>query len=210
MRLYLPRVINADVVLAAIRDGLAQLLPDETFALASTYDEANQRYLGLQQRSPNPVLDSTALLVKPSVAQAQLEADEAARKAKEAERKAQDQGGNTDPGGDTKPDKPRDSTGPAPGGDVGGGPVKPPEPPEESRPTRFFGSAKLDGCRVGREAGRIADEVLGHLTTLPGAEVEITLDVQIRIPDGINEEVVRTVSENANTLKFDQASFEKD
>ena len=63
---------------------------------------------------------------------------------------------------------------------------------------------------MGRDAGRIADEVIAHLAALPGAKVEVTLEVQVRVGEGVDDDVVRTVSENATALKFDHASFEKD
>ena len=69
---------------------------------------------------------------------------------------------------------------------------------------------KLDGARVGRDAGRIADEVLAHLAALPGAKVDVTLEVQVRVDQGVEDDVVRIVSENATALKFKHASFEKD
>jgi hypothetical protein len=52
--------------------------------------------------------------------------------------------------------------------------------------------------------------VLQHLSSLVGADVDVTLDIQIRVPDGIPENVVRTVSENSRTLKFNQYGFEKE
>jgi len=59
-------------------------------------------------------------------------------------------------------------------------------------------------------AGRIADEAIAHLAALPGAKVEVTLEVHVRVGEGVEDDVVRTVSENATALKFDHASFEKD
>ncbi len=44
----------------------------------------------------------------------------------------------------------------------------------------------------------------------PGANIEVTLEVNVRVGEGVAEDVVRTVSENATALKFDHASFEKD
>ena len=46
--------------------------------------------------------------------------------------------------------------------------------------------------------------------TLPGADVAVNLEVNVRVGEGVEEDVVRTVSENATALKFDHASFEKD
>jgi hypothetical protein len=64
---------------------------------------------------------------------------------------------------------------------------------------RFYGSVKLDSLRVGRDAGRIADEVIQHLTKLVGAEVEVTLEIQARLPDGASDKTVRDVTENGDT-----------
>jgi hypothetical protein len=89
-------------------------------------------------------------------------------------------------------------------------PDPPPTVAEPVKPTTFVGSVKLDGARVGRDAGRIGDEVIAHLAALPGATVDVTLEVHVRVGDGVDDDVVRTVSENASALNFDHASFEKD
>jgi hypothetical protein len=61
---------------------------------------------------------------------------------------------------------------------------------------------------VGRDAGTIAQEVIAHLTSLIGSKVEITLDITATIPDGVPGDVVRIVTENCRTLKFDTHGFE--
>jgi hypothetical protein len=67
---------------------------------------------------------------------------------------------------------------------------------------------KLNPHRVGRDAGKIAEEIVQHLALQPGATVEVTLEIQARMPDGAPEKVVRVVTENARTLKFTTHSFE--
>ena len=37
-----------------------------------------------------------------------------------------------------------------------------------------------------------------------------TLEVHVRVPEGVKQDVVRIVSENANALKFEHASFERE
>jgi hypothetical protein len=74
---------------------------------------------------------------------------------------------------------------------------------------RFHGSVSLDPARTGRDAGRIADEVLSHLTPLKGARVTVTLEIQAEAPDGVPENVARTVNENCKTLKFRDSGFEE-
>jgi hypothetical protein len=90
--------------------------------------------------------------------------------------------------------------------DAGAGLIPP--PPPAMPPDLFVGSVRLDGNRIGRDAGRIAEEVIQHLSTLPGADVEVTLEIRVRVPGGIKIEVIRTVTENANALKFSSHSFE--
>src|SRR5690606_16573364 len=72
----------------------------------------------------------------------------------------------------------------------------------EGKPTRFHGTVALDPTVLGRQAGRIADEVLAHLRGLVGAQALVTLEIRVDVPGGIPEDVVRIVRENCNTLKF--------
>jgi hypothetical protein len=69
---------------------------------------------------------------------------------------------------------------------------------------------ELNPTRVGRDAGRIAEEVISHLAGLVGATVTVTLEIDADIPDGAPENVVRTVTENSRTLKFSSQGFEED
>lgn len=64
--------------------------------------------------------------------------------------------------------------------------------------------------RVGRDAGRIADEVIVHLTGLVGARVKITLEIEAEIPSGTPDNVVRTVTENGRALRFASQGFESE
>ena len=52
------------------------------------------------------------------------------------------------------------------------------------------------------------EQIITHLELLPGAEVEITLEIRAQVPDGIPENVIRTVTENSRTLKFEASEFE--
>lgn len=47
----------------------------------------------------------------------------------------------------------------------------------------------------------------GSLPTV-GARVNVTLEIEVEVPDGIPEDKARIVSENANTLKFKSAEFD--
>ena len=56
----------------------------------------------------------------------------------------------------------------------------------------------------------IAEEVLSHLHGMPGADANVTLELQVEVPDGVPDHVVRTVMENCRTLKFKTQSFEQE
>jgi hypothetical protein len=85
-----------------------------------------------------------------------------------------------------------------------------PTPPIKVRPRRYYGSVTLDPQRVGRDAGRIAEEVIAHLAGLVGARVTVTLDIEVHTPEGVPDNVVSIVSENCRTLKFTNFGFEQE
>ncbi len=200
--LYLPRLQNPDVLIAAIRDGVGRLTwQTDTFAYADEWDGKGSRYVGLQAgTSIRVIADGQSVLVKPDVAQAQMDAD-AAKSARPS------------PGGQTEPAAVGGAEPSAAGTEPGGtGPATGTEPSAEpAKPVyrRFYGSVKLDALRVGRDASRIADEVLQHLTKLVDADVEVTLEIQARLPDGVSDKTVRDVTENCRTLRFDGFGFEE-
>ncbi len=97
-------------------------------------------------------------------------------------------------------------------------PVNPPpppppqheQPPGPAKPKRFHGSVILDTARVGRDASKIADEVIAHLAGLVGATVTVTLEITAEVSGGVPDQAVRTVTENSRTLNFTDHGFEKE
>jgi predicted AAA+ superfamily ATPase len=85
-------------------------------------------------------------------------------------------------------------------------PPTPSGPTPSPRPKRYHGTVRLEPARVGRDASRIADEVLTHLVGLVGSSVRVTLEIEAGIPGGAPDNVVRTVTENSRTLKFETSS----
>jgi hypothetical protein len=190
--LYLPRLADPSVLLNAIRDGLPLLTWEEdSFAFADSYDDEGRRYRGLRGGQQVMVRDSDApgLLVRSEVARRQLSAETPRADGSEAA-----------------------ASGPvSTNGDVPG-----PEQPGTSsavgraQPRRFHGTVALDPMRVGRDASRVADEVIAHLAGLLGANLNVKLEIDVDIPSGAPDNVVRTVTENARTLKFEEHGFECD
>lgn len=68
----------------------------------------------------------------------------------------------------------------------------------------------LDPTRAGRDAGKIADEVVAHLAGAVGADVKVTLEIEATIPGGASDHVVRTVTENSRQLGFRDFGFEEE
>ena len=190
--LYLPRLADSSVLVGAIRHGFSLLTwEQDSFAFADSHDESAARYRGLRGgEMVVSVADAHApgLLVKPSVARVQIDADTAAA---------------TVTGGSGTGVAGGQALGPKP--PVGGEPVP---PPFATKPRRFHGTAILDSARVGRDASRIADEVIAHLAGLVGAEVTVTIEIEAAIPGGAPDNVVRTVTENSRTLRFTSQGFE--
>ena len=194
--IYLPRLKEPAVLLEAIRNGLSLMTwEQDSFAYADSYDEAEGRYRGLHHGPRGAFSDSDpGLVVRPDVARRQIEAEVVV-----PEPPAQGTGTTYvwKPGELAEVHEPSagrspDSTG----------------RPEAKR--RYHGSVKLDPTRVGRDAGQIADEVIAHLAGLVGANVRLTLEIEANIPDGTPEHVVRTVTENSRTLRFDDSGFEEE
>src|SRR5262249_34698543 len=81
-------------------------------------------------------------------------------------------------------------------------PAPPPQLLTRPKIGRFYGAVKLDPLRLGRDAGKIAEEVVQLLAGLVGATVDITLEIQGNLPDGASEKLGRDVTENGRTLRF--------
>ncbi|MCS7016730.1 MAG: hypothetical protein NZM42_11515 [Gemmatales bacterium] len=66
----------------------------------------------------------------------------------------------------------------------------------------------IDPIRAGRDVGQVAEAIIQHLAGQVGARVKVTLEIEAELPDGAPDSVVRTVTENARTLRFRNAEFE--
>jgi hypothetical protein len=193
--LYLPRLAGPEVLVQAIRDGVALLTwQSDTFAYAESFDEGAARYPGLRGGQVVTLsADSPGVLVRPDVARRQMD-DKAPPPPPVGGRGGQGAGAQPGASGASSPED---------AGAIGGatGPA---------RPRRFYGTVRLDPARVGRDASRIADEVIAHLAGQVGADVRVTLEIEATLPNGASDPIVRTVTENSRTLKFTSHGFEEE
>jgi predicted AAA+ superfamily ATPase len=192
--LYLPRLKHPDVLFRAIRDGLELLTwSQDSFSYADSFDETAGRYRGLRcGQIVNVSGDNCGgLLVNAEPALRQQESDGSSSAAAQTAREGK-------AGTSSREPEPSQTTGRAPAAR------------EVPKPRRYHGSVRLDPTRVGRDAGRVADEVIAHLAGLVGSSVAVTLEIQADLPNGVSDNVVRTVTENSQTLKFMSYGFENE
>jgi predicted AAA+ superfamily ATPase len=183
--LYLPRLRDSRILIEAVHQGISFInWEQDGFAYAEAWDEGGGRYRGLRAGEQSGVTMTTgSVIVKPDVARRQLEQERPVPTAEPPPRE-----------GEVVPT-------PAPGEGPGA-------EPEQLR--RFHGSVSLDPVRLSRDVAEIADAVVQHLASLPKAEVELSLEIQAKLPEGAPDTVVRTVMENAKTLKFGEFGFERE
>ena len=79
----------------------------------------------------------------------------------------------------------------------------------EATYTRFYGSRLLNPERYGADFSKIINEILQPLAGLDGTRIEVRVEVTALNPTGFDESKRRAVSENAETLRFEQHGFEE-
>ena len=183
---YLPRLKDRNTLVAAVRSAISGMLPGP-FAYAERFDEQTNQYVGLaiQGSSSTAVtVDEYSLIVDPKVAEAKRVHVTDGRDGGGVD------DGNQSPDGGTTP------------------PVEPPTNPVEQDPTRFQGTVFLSSDRPARDMGQIVEAIIEQLSTLPGAEVTLKLEIDAEVASGLDKAKVRTLMENANTLNFTDKSVE--
>ena len=179
---YMPRLRDRGVLDAGLT-GPQLLWEQEGFALADGYDEATGKYRALVLPTDGitvGVTDAT-LIVQPEQAMRQRASE-----------------------------LPVEETPVRPGPAAGPGATTPPDvgarPPGR---TRYFGSKRLHADRYASDFKKLAEEILGPLGAAPGVTVNVTIEIEATTPSGFDDAKVRTVSENAATLNFEQSGFEE-
>lgn len=191
--LYLPRLLNRDVLKRTIEAGADRR---DYFGLAAGKD--SEKYIdftfGKGRRSV--VVDDSLLLIEPAAAAAY---EESIRP----------------PETPYSVDTPFGGSETHEGGAIvtGGGsfPVPTPTPADTSTvKTRFYGSVEVDPITAKMAFGQIVDEVVAQFTSRPNTAVTIKVEISAVDKKGFDENLQRAVRENSALLKIAPAEFERE
>jgi len=179
---YLPRVKNRAVLIKSVQTAISGMLPGP-FAYAERWDEAKETYSGLAisgASGTQVVIDNESVIIKPDVA-------ERYRQKQTPAAPAESQSPTVAQGVQTLQESVSET---------------PTVSPIEQKPTRFHGAVMISPERPAREIHQIFEAIIEQLTSLPGADVSIKLEIDAEVPSGLDRAKVRTLVENATTLGF--------
>lgn len=181
--IYLPRLKGREVLVKAVQASVAGVVAGP-FAYAERWDEKSQSYIGLHidgAINAPVVIDNESVIVKPEIAE----------KHRKEHVKDRGQPGISQPLGE-------DGANPGQGKGSQAGSTN----DQEHLPTRFRGTVIISADRPARDMHQIVEAIVQQLTTIPGATVELKLEIDAEVPEGIDRSKSRTLLENANTLGF--------
>ena len=180
--LYLPRLVNDQVYKGAIDQGLDS---EDFFGYASGRN--GDQYLGFRfGKSSMVVLDDASVLVEKNAAAEYRERIKPAPEVVPAPVSPPVGPGTTTPAGDPSVPVP--------------GVVR----------NQFYATVDLDAVTAKLKFAEIVDEIVQQFTAKLGVEVSISVEIQAKSPEGFDEGLQRSVKENCNVLKFNNAEFDLD
>ncbi|MCI1262624.1 MAG: Swt1 family HEPN domain-containing protein [Tetrasphaera jenkinsii] len=185
---YMSRLRDRQVLDDGLRE-MPMLWATDAFALATSYDAENDRYVGLWVPHESPTsapaaVDSLLLVRSDRVERQRLRED--------------------------RTTSPVEKVLATRDGELGGATLARAHPAARDRParTRFYGSKSLQADRIVLELQSLTEEVIAHLRQ-PGTQLSVRIDIEATRTSGFDDNVIRTVSENATTLRFDDSAFEE-
>jgi predicted AAA+ superfamily ATPase len=200
--LYLPRLMNSDVLVQAVTAGCASR---DGFGYAAA--KVGERWLGFVfGESAMVTMDSDSLLISHDAAmQHQQRLDEEQRARAAANLASASAGGNAPlAGADVAPQRAvgqglahvrQDATA---------------STPAVALPNRFFGTVEVDAPTATMDFSTIVNEVIQHFAAQSGVDVTVTVEIEARTKQGFDAGLQRAVKENCGVLKFRSANFEQE
>ena len=190
--LYLPRLLNRDVLKRTIEAGADT---KDYFGLAAGKD--GEKYIdftfGKSRRSV--IVDDSLLLIEPTVAAAY----------EESIRPPETPNPGDTPFGGSEANE---------GGTIVTGGTLSPEPisnfgSTSSVKTRFYGYIELDPIKAKIEFSQIVDEVIAQFASRPNTQVKIGIEIVAEDKKGFDDNLQRAIRENCNVLNIKPAEFEE-
>lgn len=185
---YLPRVKNQTVLVKAVQSAVSNMIPGP-FAYAESWDEAAQAYRGLvvEKAGHTPVVvDRQSVIIRPEIALDHLKR----QTANVSEDTKMVSGGGMSEA----------NPGAAPL--LVGADQTTSAPVADRPPTRFEGTVMISSERPANHIRQVVEAIVEQLTTLPGSDVTLMLEIVAEVPSGLDRSKVRTLLENATTLGF--------
>lgn len=179
---YLPRIKDRSVLVKSVQAAIGGMVPGP-FAYAERWDQAASAYEGLvidNASNAIVVVDSDSVIVAPATAETNRPKPKAAPA--DAEYPVTVAGGAGE--------QPQFGFSPGSGA------------PAEQLPKRFTGTIMISSERPARHMHQVIEAIVEHLTTMPGADVSLRLEIDAEVPAGLDKSKVRTLLENAATLGF--------
>lgn len=175
---YLPRLRDKNVLAKSVLSAISQTIAGP-FAYAERFDEASGEYQGLvieMGMHSQVVIDRDSVIVRLEIAEKNRPAPSPGGETTTTDStEVNDTDGTYDTGKDTTTEK---------------------------LPTRFRGTVFLSSDRPARDMHQVVEAIVEQLTTIPGASVELKLEIDAEVPNGIDKGKSRTLLENSNTLGF--------
>ncbi|GAB6393536.1 MAG: DUF499 domain-containing protein [Treponematales bacterium] len=191
---YLPRLAGESVLLDAIHDGVES---SEYFAYSEGQDSTGRYEALTVGTSRNFAISPDGLIVRVEAAKAQLQKEAEASETETYAVLSYSGGDGLLSGFDEK------------GGILKDGVKSHYAPAAPSKGvTHFYGSVKLDDLtKIGQTTAAINLEVLQHFVKLPKAGITVKMDIEVSAPEGMPDDLIRTIRENCRTLKFETGDF---
>ena len=168
--IYMPRVLSDNVLKKTILAAISEIIPGP-FAYAEKYDSETKNYTGLVIHSGM----NTQIVIT---------SDSVIVNSKIAEQKKQQDIS-------ISPNSPSPDNIQSPSDE---------ENISDHLPTKFYTRKDISIDRPAKEFSNISENIIDQLSSIPGAKIEITIEINSEVKDGIEKDKQRILIENANAL----------